>query len=104
MNMQFKLNVNVLSATRGVMDGGQKYASIIVAQPPVDTQNPNQRGVDVMKMSCEYGFLDTYKGPLPADLVLTGVMKRAGGGKSQPHIIAGEADTRPVTGASKAEK
>lgn len=87
----YKMTVNVLGASRGKMESGAKYASVIVSSPTENAEGSSVErfGLAVMKIACDFATLDGFKEhDFPSECELTAVLKAASGGKSQPHIKA----------------
>lgn len=75
------MKVNLLGANRGTLQDGGTYSSCFIGEPAEESDD--RRGLSVMKVACEYAFLDELRGTtLPAELDVIARVQTAAGGKA----------------------
>ncbi len=87
--MQFEMTASVFSVNKITVEG-RTFCSMFTGQNPVGENAERTIGLEVTKISAEPAVFDQLKaeGFKPGDdLKLVAMLKKAAGGKSQPHII-----------------
>lgn len=87
MSMQFEYPATVLSATRVTVEG-RTYANVFVGEQPTEQSMGETNGYSIRKIPADPAVFDQL-GKLdgPRDIRLLMMLKQAGGGKAQPHIV-----------------
>lgn len=101
--MQFEYSTTVLSATRVTVEG-RTFASIFVGEQAQGEQADNVRGYSVRKIPCDPIVFDqlsdlAHGDPKRKNLLM--ILKQAGGGKAQPHVVGVAPDAKASTGSTK---
>lgn len=95
--MQFEYPATVLGATRVVVEG-RTYAFVFVGAQPEPDREKDCHGFSIRKIPCDPSVFDQLgdmKYGQPSNKTLMMILKQAGGGKSQPHVI-GVLSQRPA--------
>ena len=99
MSMQFEYPATVLSATRVTVEG-RMYAAVYVGEEPQQDKADDTHGFSIRKIPCEptvFDQLSDIKTGQPKEKKLIMILKQAGGGKSQPHIIGVVPETKQAS-------
>ncbi len=96
MSMQFEYPATVLSATRVTVEG-RTYASVFVGEEPSEQSTGETHGYSIRKIPADpvvFEQIGQLNGPKNIKLLM--MLKQAGGGKSQPHIVGVVPDQKPA--------
>lgn len=103
--MQFEMTASVFSVNKITVEG-RTFCSMFTGQTPVGENAKTTLGLEVTKISAEPEVFDQLQkdGFNPGDdLKLVAMLKKAAGGKSQPHII-GVVPNQKTAPASEPQK
>lgn len=84
--MQFNLRTQVFGVNKISVDGNT-YCSVFTGQPTTDEQVT--KGLEVTKVSADPAVFEQLPSDFQAgnELEFIAILKRAGGGKSQPYLV-----------------